>query len=141
MVGRAASVLSPFYSILLAFMQSNKLILLISLYYSVVLIVLIFRLIPRSAHIVVEGGGGAEQPWAPWTDLQCLLIRRMTQSQSKSSPCLTLHLQSLRNSDSTSTILISKNNYLAFTSTKNLFFKKKISPWKKVVISSNLCFF
>ena len=133
MVGRAASVVSPFYSILLAFMQSNKLIILISLYYSVVLIVLVFRLIPRSAHIVVEGGG-AEQPcpvnWPPVSP----------DSQNDSEPIKIISVPhatspSLRNSDSTSTILISKNNYLAFTSTKNLFFFKS-HHGKKVVISS-----
>ena len=74
---------------------------------------------PRcTLYTVYNEGWGADQSKTPRTDLLCHLIRRMTSSMPRATS------PSLRNPVCTSSILIFKNKYLAFSSTKSPLFEK-----------------
>ena len=74
---------------------------------------------------------GAEPPRAPQNDLHSLQIRRMTSQPIKIIPVSHGTSPSLRNSYSKYSILIPKNKYMAFTSTKKTFFSKNLNVNKK----------
>ena len=75
---------------------------------------------PRcTLYIVYNEGWGADQSKTPRTDLRSHLIRRMTTSSMPRATSPSLH-----NPVCTSSILISKNKYLAFSSTKSPLFEK-----------------
>ena len=82
-----------------------------------------------------EGGGGEAQ-WAPQKLPSSLQIYRMTSRPLKTVSVLLVTSPSLRHSVSTPRILVSNKKYLAFTFTKNFFFKE--SQHDKIVYNDTI---